>query len=463
MEQLTYSYDPVGNRIRSDRKSDGNDEEDSDDNDSEERIVTDYAYDALNQLVEVQTKNPQSADLPAITHYEYDAVGNRMQKTSQWGELAQTESYTYDQADRLTELATDDEINNYLYDPRGNLLEVLQKRLQLPEVEGDDEHPSVTDDVYETPTGTAADETGTDPLLAAEDAESWSEPEAIEQYVWNGANRLIQQTNAKGDITRYAYDGDGNRMKMTIDYAHGGTGNGNGNGNGKGNNGNGNGNGKGNNGNGNGNGNGNNGNGNGNGWDNCKVVPPGFIPPGLAKKCGQTDEEYPDLHPGGPRDGWEKQYKKEHWELNFTNDVSLALPEPLQVTEADSSKWKESYVYGAGGERLSMTYLPAYDDNNGWEPTPSDGGAEPGVQPKTLWYMQDALGSTLGLVEKDGRVSSRYHYDEFGVPQDAKKFDLNWPGPDNLFGYTGLGYDFTSRNTYARARYYKPEIGRFVS
>ncbi|QWU15558.1 hypothetical protein SAMN04487895_112100 [Paenibacillus sophorae] len=89
----------------------------------------------------------------------------------------------------------------------------------------------------------------------------------------------------------------------------------------------------------------------------------GFIPPGLAKKCGQTDEEYPDLHPGGPQDGWEKQYKKEHWELNFTNDVSLALPEPLQVTEADSSKWKESYVYGAGGECLSMTYLPAYDAN----------------------------------------------------------------------------------------------------
>ncbi|WP_158454081.1 RHS repeat-associated core domain-containing protein [Paenibacillus durus] len=32
-----------------------------------------------------------------------------------------------------------------------------------------------------------------------------------------------------------------------------------------------------------------------------------------------------------------------------------------------------------------------------------------------------------------------------------------------MFGYTGLGYDFTSSNTYARARYYEPEIGRFVS
>ncbi|MFD0959132.1 hypothetical protein [Paenibacillus chungangensis] len=62
-------------------------------------------------------------------------------------------------------------------------------------------------------------------------------------------------------------------MRMTIDYVAGP----------KGNNGN------------------SNGNGNGNGPANCHVVPPGFIPPGLAKKCGQVDEEYPDMHPGGPR------------------------------------------------------------------------------------------------------------------------------------------------------------------
>jgi RHS repeat-associated protein len=40
---------------------------------------------------------------------------------------------------------------------------------------------------------------------------------------------------------------------------------------------------------------------------------------------------------------------------------------------------------------------------------------------------------------------------------------VNWPGPDNLFGYTGLGYDYYSGLSYARARYYKPEMGRFIS
>uniref|UniRef100_UPI00403E3AA9 RHS repeat domain-containing protein n=1 Tax=Paenibacillus sp. FSL W8-0194 TaxID=2921711 RepID=UPI00403E3AA9 len=78
-------------------------------------------------------------------------------------------------------------------------------------------------------------------------------------------------------------------------------------------------------------------------------------------------------------------------------------------------------------------------------------------------FSPRASGSALGLVEKDGRVSARYHYDEFGIPLDGKKFDLNWPGPDNLFGYTGLGYGYTDGLTYARARYYQPEIGRFIS
>ena len=90
-------------------------------------------------------------------------------------------------------------------------------------------------------------------------------------------------------------------------------------------------------------------------------------------------------------------------------------------------------------------------------------GAEPGTATKKLWYLADPLGSVLGLVEKDGRMSARYHYDKFGVVLDAKKFDLNWPGPDNLFGYTSLPYEYYSGLTYARARYYQPEIGRFIS
>ncbi|WP_308422756.1 RHS repeat-associated core domain-containing protein [Paenibacillus abyssi] len=44
------------------------------------------------------------------------------------------------------------------------------------------------------------------------------------------------------------------------------------------------------------------------------------------------------------------------------------------------------------------------------------------------------------------------------------KFDTNdRQGPGGLFGYTGLGYDYTNGLNYARARYYQPELGRFIS
>jgi len=110
-----------------------------------------------------------------------------------------------------------------------------------------------------------------------------------------------------------------------------------------------------------------------------------------------------------------------------------------------------------------MAFLPAYDNNNGWDPTSTEGGAEPGTKPKSLYYLNDALGSAIGLMEQDGHEHVRYHYDEFGVPTNDTKFDVNWPGPDNLFGYTGLGYDKFSGLIYARARYYQPELGRFIS
>jgi len=63
----------------------------------------------------------------------------------------------------------------------------------------------------------------------------------------------------------------------------------------------------------------------------------------------------------------------------------------------------------------------------------------------------------------EGAIAARYHYDEFGIALDDEKFDMNWAGPDNLFGYTGLGYDYTSRLNNARSRYFDASIGRFIS
>ncbi|WP_379157939.1 RHS repeat domain-containing protein [Paenibacillus sp. sgz5001063] len=111
-----------------------------------------------------------------------------------------------------------------------------------------------------------------------------------------------------------------------------------------------------------------------------------------------------------------------------------------------------------------MSYLASGDPSNDWEPTPGASGASAsGSAPKTLYYLSDALGSVIGLEGQDGSISARYRYDEFGVTEKPKKFDLNWSGPDNLFGYTSLGYDYYSGYSHAQARDFDSSVGRFIN
>ncbi|MFC4767435.1 RHS repeat domain-containing protein, partial [Effusibacillus consociatus] len=265
---------------------------------------------------------------------------------------------------------------------------------------------------------------------------------------------------------------------------------GNGNGNGGGSSaappfgGNGNGGNSGNNGNGNGNGNqghGNDGN-NGKGNNDDKG------------NNGKSDEKHGKGHAYGKYKnrfkGSEQEFKERFYVQNFTNDVANPLPEVLMTTN-EENETIGVMAYGMG--LIGKSYIPANDPNNGWEDNPNNSevnsGSEsiPGkgkanghnkgtlagtesnsaetesLDPSEFYYLQDRMGSVVGLTDPTGKMITKYHYDEFGIPHPGKKFDKNWPGPDNTFGFTGLEYDYTTGLNYARARYYMPEIGRFIS
>ena len=71
------------------------------------------------------------------------------------------------------------------------------------------------------------------------------------------------------------------------------------------------------------------------------------------------------------------------------------------------------------------------------------------------YYHTDALGSTLSLTGPDGNVSTTYFYDPFG--------NTTVSGPStNPFQYTGRENDGTGLYYY-RARYYSPQLERFIS
>jgi RHS repeat-associated protein len=72
------------------------------------------------------------------------------------------------------------------------------------------------------------------------------------------------------------------------------------------------------------------------------------------------------------------------------------------------------------------------------------------------YYQQDALGSVIALTDDTSAVKTTYSYDPFG------NTTISGEANDNPFQYTGRENDGTGLYYY-RARYYSPELQRFIS
>ncbi|MDH4910202.1 RHS repeat-associated core domain-containing protein [Xanthomonas euvesicatoria] len=73
-----------------------------------------------------------------------------------------------------------------------------------------------------------------------------------------------------------------------------------------------------------------------------------------------------------------------------------------------------------------------------------------------MYYLTDNLGSTRALTNATGAVVRRYDYTPYGQAQ------ATGGSSDNPYQYTGRELD-KSGLQYYRARYYSPEMGRFIS
>ncbi|QYU68255.1 efflux RND transporter permease subunit [Leptolyngbya sp. 15MV] len=76
------------------------------------------------------------------------------------------------------------------------------------------------------------------------------------------------------------------------------------------------------------------------------------------------------------------------------------------------------------------------------------------VGEQVKYFLQDHLGSTVGLADASGNLTSSANYDSFGNSTN------NLP---TRYQYTGREYDSFSGLQYNRARWYDPKIGRFFS
>jgi RHS repeat-associated protein len=77
---------------------------------------------------------------------------------------------------------------------------------------------------------------------------------------------------------------------------------------------------------------------------------------------------------------------------------------------------------------------------------------------KTYYYLADpVVGSVLAVIDSTGAVANRYRYAPFGTLEDSLE------SVTNPIRFAGREYDNDTQLEYNRARYYDPQLGRFLS
>lgn len=77
----------------------------------------------------------------------------------------------------------------------------------------------------------------------------------------------------------------------------------------------------------------------------------------------------------------------------------------------------------------------------------------------TYVVATDGLGNVTGLISDADTVPTWYRYDPFGFVIDYQ----STPGATTRLGFQALPFDVVSGLSFARARYYDPVLGRFIS
>jgi len=75
----------------------------------------------------------------------------------------------------------------------------------------------------------------------------------------------------------------------------------------------------------------------------------------------------------------------------------------------------------------------------------------------TQFYLYDVLNSVANLTNSDGAVQARYQYDAWGIKRNEVGTSYN------RFSFTGYEEDKETGLLYAKARFYDPDTGKFLS
>jgi RHS repeat-associated protein len=419
---MSFAYDAVGNSIR---RTDYN------------NMSTNYTYDALNRLTQITYPDTSVASysydklsqLTAATNnngtvsFVYDKLGRVTSATDVWGQLI---NYAYNANDRRTSMNLGTTTKaTYTYDALNRLTKITDDA-KLNTSFAFDAASQLTSRTLPNSVATTYSYDGLGRLTQLKDAKN-NTVIANNQYSYNTANQIIQNIDQSGTHTygydaldrltaaiytgtsteSYAYDVVGNRTSSqrspTYDYQS---------------------------------------------FNRLTATgTASYVYDSNGNMTTKTDGV------GTTQFAWD-----------FENRLTQV------VTPSAGSV---SYKYDALGRRIQS--VPSngastnftYDGDNVFEDTTSTGVITeylngPGIDNKlrqkmgnTLYYFaQDHLGSTTALTDSKGALVERQNYDAYGNSAGSNR---------TRYGFTGRELDSLTGLMYYRARFYDPQLGRFIS
>ena len=329
-----------------------------------------YTYDDLNRLTTVSENGAQQAA------YTYDTNGNRASLTYANGV---TETYRYNKANWIISLENRNNsglISSYTYT-------YYASGSQKTKTAADGKVTSYVYDglnrlVQESETGALTqsytyDARGNRAAMTVTGTESYAV-----SYTYDANNRLLTEQKTQGlltDLTTYTYDANGNLLSKTV----------------------------------------------------------------LAGNGGAAGSTY--------------VYNAQNQLVSATENQRTAAyaynTQGIRTTKVTFSTRTDYLLDGANvvGERLNGEYVSYLRGANLISRTSGD---------ETDFYLFNAHGDVTGLADSTGVSTRAYDYDAFGVEKGSDPLD------ENPFRYCGEYFDRETETYYLRARYYDPTIGRFT-
>ena len=165
---------------------------------------------------------------------------------------------------------------------------------------------------------------------------------------------------------------------------------------------------------------------------------------------------------GNPLSDGTRTYTWEHGrELSSLRENNLTWSYTYDSNGLRTSRGsrEKSYRYVYSGSKLVQMTVDGYTFNFTY-----DASGTPltvSLNNYTYYYITNAQGDAVGLINPNAEVVVRYTYDAWGNVEIL--YDNDRISDYNPLLYRGYVYDFETGLYYLQSRYYDPEMGRFIN